>query len=79
MAHDRDGYEKIKYAGKENLEEDIGMCIRTRNVENKNRSGIAGSVQRLGHCSRHYREKPGMDGACSKTGPRKTSQEDNLG
>ena len=45
MAHGRDGYEEIKYAGKENLEEDIGICIRTRNVENKNRSGIAGSVE----------------------------------
>jgi hypothetical protein len=52
MAHDRDGYEKIKYVGKENLEEDIGICTRTRNVENKNQSGIAGIVQRLGHCSR---------------------------
>lgn len=29
--------------GKENLEEDIGICSRTRNVEN-NRSGIVGSV-----------------------------------
>jgi len=44
MAHDRDGYENIKYVGKENLEEDIEICIRRRNVENKNRSGIAGSV-----------------------------------
>jgi hypothetical protein len=44
MAHDGDGYEKIKYAGKENLEEDTGICSRTRNVENKNRSGIAVSV-----------------------------------
>jgi hypothetical protein len=44
MAHDRDGYEKIKYAGKENLEEDIGICIRMRNAENKNHSGTAGSV-----------------------------------
>jgi hypothetical protein len=44
MAHDRDGYEKIKYAGKENFEEDIGICSRTRNVGNKNRSGVAGRI-----------------------------------
>lgn len=28
--------EKIKYEGKEHLEEDTEICIRTRNVENKN-------------------------------------------
>ena len=44
MAHDRDEYETIKYARKENLEEDIGICSRGRNVESNNRSGSAGSV-----------------------------------
>jgi hypothetical protein len=72
MATDIDGYEKIKYAGK-NLEEDVGICNRTRNVENKNQSRIAGSVWRFGHCSRHYRENLGIDETCSKTGPWKTS------
>lgn len=45
-------------------------------MENKNRSGIAESLLRLGHCSGYYREKLGIDVVCSKTGPWKTSQED---
>jgi hypothetical protein len=35
MACNRDGYEKTKYMGGENIEEDIWASGRTRNVENK--------------------------------------------
>jgi hypothetical protein len=53
LSDDRDGYEKTGYLGEDNMKKAIGTGDRTRSIENRTKSGIAGALSKSKLSSRH--------------------------
>jgi hypothetical protein len=53
LSDDRDEYEKTGYLGEENIRKDTGTGDRTRNIENRTKSGIAGAISKSKLSSRY--------------------------
>jgi len=49
MGSGRDGYEENGYMGEGNINTDIWIIGRARNMKSKNKSGIEGDVERFSH------------------------------